>query len=350
MKFLSTKNLILSCALLSLSLPSHAVVLKQKWQAGQKLVYALDLDGTANVQLPPDAPGAALLAGVPLEVPMRGKGLAQFETLKVDEVGTGTLAVTVPRLTLDTQAMGQKFQLTLKDGKSQLTLNGQLINLGALPQGDGKAKSAVKIAANGQFKGVEAIPNPNKPAPVVDTQTPVAPEKAIDQGALMTATILRAFPALWPSRDVKVGDTWQSNVDYPALARPAQNGEAPKPLGVFDLKLEGEDVVNGKTLQRVTIKGDIELDGKTLETAFPSAPATTPADPKAKARTQPKLDRATETVEGTLWLDAEQGQVAKAELILGGQAQAFTPKPGGEAGSKSWFDFTGSLNLALQPN
>lgn len=333
-----------------MSLPSHAVVLKQKWQAGQKLVYTLDMEGTANVKLPPDAPGAALLAGVPLEVPMRGKGVAQLETLKVDEMGTGTVAVTVPRLTLDTQAMGQKFQLTLKDGKSQLTLNGQLINLGALPQGDGKAKSAVKISSNGQFKGVEAIPDPNKPAPVVDTQTPVDPAQAVDKGALVSATIMSAFPALWPARDVNVGETWQANVDYPALARPAQNGEAAKPLGAFDLKLEGEDVVNGKTLQRVSIKGDLDLDGKTLETAFPTAPAATPADPKAKVRARPKLDHATQSLEGTLWLDANSGQVAKAELIMGGRAQATMPKPNGDAGSQSWLDFTGTLNMALQPN
>lgn len=339
---------------MALSLPSHAIVLKQKWQAGQKLVYALDLDGTANVQLPPDAPGAALFAGVPLEVPVKGQGLASLDTLKVDETGTGTVAVTVPQWKMNAQVLGQKAQWTLLNGKSQLALNGQPINLGFIPQTDGKATSALKISSNGQFKGVEPIVDPNKPAPAATDQTPVAPEKALDKTALVTAMILRAFPALWPAQDVKTGDTWEANVDYPALARPAQNGEPAKPLGVFNLKLEGEDVVNGKTLQRVTLKGDLDLDGKTLEQAFPPAPAATtdPADakPKVKAKPQPKLDHATQTVEGTLWLDAAAGQVAKAELVLGGRAQASTPKANGQAGAQTWVDFTGTLNMALQGN
>ena len=351
MKFLSAKNMILGGALLTTTLPCHAVVLKQKWQAGQKLVYAVDLDGTANLQLPPDAPGAMFLGGAPLEVPMKGEGLASLDTLKVDEAGTGTVAVTLPQWKMSAQVpmpsilgqvLNQKMpvQWTLRDGKSQLSVNGQPVNLG-IPQSDGKATQAVKIGTNGQFQGVEPIANPNKPA------TPT-PAKIGDQSAAAVATILRAFPALWPARDVKVGDTWQANVDYPALARPAQNGEPAKPLGAFNLKLEGEDVTGGKTLQRVSIKGDIDLDGKTLETAFPPAPATPNAG--GRTRPQPKLEHATETVEGTVWLDAGAGQVAKTALIIGGQAQGSTPKPNGQPGSKAWFDFTGTLNMALQPN
>ena len=345
MKLFSAQGVVLGGVLLCLAVPSHAVVLKQKWQPGQKLAYSLDLDGTANVQLPPGAPGMDLFAGVPLEVQMNGKGTASFDTLKVDEFGTGTVAVSVPQLKLNALTLGQKAQLTLSDGKSQLSINGQPINIGALPQGDGKPTTALKFSANGQFKGIEPIGDGAKAAPPAATQTPATPAQAVNQTSILWETILKSFPALWPARDVKTGDTWQANVDFAPLARPA-TGDAPaKPLGAFDLKLEGEDVLGGKTLQRVSIKGDLDLDGKTLETAFPTPPATaTPAPNARRAQAQPKLDHATQTVEGTLWFDAGAGQVAKAELVLGGRAQAITPN----AKDKSWIDFTGTLNMALQ--
>ncbi len=349
MKIISAQGLVLGGVLLGFALPSHAVILKQKWQPGQKLTYALDMDGTANVQLPPNSPGMQFLAGVPLEVQMRGVGMAAFDTLNVDEFGTGTVALTVPQWKMDAQALGQKAQWTLTNGKSQLSMNGQPINIGAMPQGDGKPTAAIKISADGQFLGIEPLKGTANPAPKPAVQTPVTPAAAIDQTSLLWATILKSFPALWPNHEVKTGDTWHANVDFAPLARPAKDGEAAKPLGTFDLKLEGEDMVEGKTLQRVSLKGDIDLDGKTLETAFP-ATAAAPADAtKAKAPTPPKLDHATQSVEGTLWFDAQAGQVAKAELIIGGRAQAITAAPKGAAGAESWIDFTGTLNMALQP-
>ncbi|RYX82607.1 hypothetical protein EON83_18725 [bacterium] len=359
MKFLSAKGLVLGGALLAFSLPSHAVVLKQKWQEGQKLNYALDLDGTANLQLPPGAPGMDLFAGVPLEVQMRGTGMAAFSTLKVDEFGTGTVAVSVPSMKLNAQTMGQKAQWTLTNGKSQFALNGQPLNIGALPQGDGKPTAALKISADGQFKGIEQLGTAGKPAP--QPAAPANPANAIDQTGLLWATVLNSFPALWPNNDVKTGDTWKANVDFAPLARPAKDGEEVKPLGTFDLKLEGEDVVMGKTLHRVALKGDLDLDGKTLEKAFPAiaaagkAPAAPAAGaPKANAprgnmantMTQARLDHANQTVEGTVWFDAAAGQIVKTELVLGGRAQALTGN--GNKTAESWFDFTGTLNMALQ--
>ncbi|RYG63882.1 hypothetical protein EON80_20325, partial [bacterium] len=285
MKFLSAKGLVLGGALLSFAMPSHAVILKQKWAAGQKLSYSLDLDGTANVQMPPGAPGMDFLAGVPLEVQMQGVGTAALTTLKVDELGTGTVAVTVPQWKLNAQTLGQKAQWTLTEGKSQLSLNGQPLKIGAVPQGDGKPSAAIKISADGQFKGIEKLDKAGTPQNAA--QAP-ATAGALDTKTILT-TVMGALPALWPNRDVKVGDTWQSNVDFAPLARPATDGEAAKPIGSFDLKLEGEDVVGTKTLQRVAIKGDLDLDGKTLETAFPATAGAAPA-PGTKAKPQPRLD------------------------------------------------------------
>lgn len=322
---------------------AHAVVLKQKWQAGKTLVYNVDLDGTANLQMPSDAP--SVLAGVPLEVQLRGKGIANFNTLKVDELGTGTVAVTVPQWNMDAQTLGQKANFSLRDGQTQFTLNGKRIAIGPNSQKPLPAPPSLKIAANGQFKGIEQLDQAGKAKTAPPNDAPVSPEAALDKGALAAAAFLRAFPALWPARDLKVGDTWSANVDFPALARPAQNGQPSKPLGVFNLKLEGQDVIGGQTLQRVSIKGDIDVDGKTIDKL---APPTATAVATSKAKPQPRLDHATQTVDGQIWFDANAGQVAKSELVLGGRAQAQTPKPDGTSGAPAWIDFTGTLNMNLQ--
>ncbi len=334
---LSTRTLVAGAALLALSLPSRAVVLRQKWQAGQKLTYAVNLDGTANVQLPPGTPGMAIFAGIQMEVPVQGQGVAALDTLKVDGAGTGTVAVTLPQWQMNAQVMGLPAQFTLDNGKTALRVNGQPISLGALPQTDGKPTTALKISPSGQLKGFEPL-QPVAPSPNG------APAGAIAQSAFITQVILRALPSLWPARDVQVGDTWKADVDFPGLERPAQDDAPAKPLGAFDLKLEGAETVGGKSLQRVHIKGDLDLDGKTLEAAFPPN-ANAPKD----GNPQPKLDHATQTVNGTLWLDARAGQLAKAQLVVGGRAQLHTLKPDGTRGPKSWLDFTGTLNMALQP-
>lgn len=323
---------------------AHAVVLKQKWQAGQTLVYKVDLDGTANLQVPSDAP--TILAGVPLEVQLRGKGIASLNTLKVDELGTGTVAVTVPQWDMDAQTLGQKANFSLRDGQTQFMLNGKRIAIGPDSKKPLPAPPAIEIASNGQLKGIEQLNQTGTKSAPADN-APVNPEAALDKGALATAAFLRAFPALWPARDLKTGDTWNANVDFPALARPSQNGQPSKPLGVFNLKLEGQDVVGGQTLQRVSIKGDIDVDGKPIEKLSPPR-ATTTLAAATKTGPQPRLDHATQTVEGHIWLDAGAGQVAKAELVLGGRAQGQTPKPDGTPGAPAWLDFTGTLNMNLQ--
>lgn len=317
---------------------AHAVVLKEKWQAGQKLNYAVDLSGTVNLQAPADAPGP--IAGVPIEAQVQGKGIAALDTLKVSPDGVGSVAVTVPRWQMDAQVFLFKAQWSLLNGKSQFLINGKEIETAAPGNIGNHAEAALQVGTDGALKGIEPI----GPAPAI------SPKKAFEN-SVGVAAIVRALPALWPSRDVQVGDTWQANINVPGLERPARDGEAAKPLGAFDLKLEGEETIKGHRYQRVAVKGDIDLDGKTLYSVFPPAPAATltpTADENARAKPQPRLDHFTQTVDGHLWFDTARGQIARAALILGGRAQATTPKAGGQPGSPSWVDFTGTLNMNLQ--
>src|SRR5687767_9350971 len=84
----STVSVLALCLLLAPQ-PARAVVLEQRWQAGQQLSYDVGLNGTLNTQAPADA---GMLAGMPLEIQLNLKSLANVDTLAVDALGTGTIA------------------------------------------------------------------------------------------------------------------------------------------------------------------------------------------------------------------------------------------------------------------
>src|SRR6476661_8475209 len=76
---------------------AHAVVLEQKWQAGQQLSYDMKVDGTLNLTAPEGTP---MIAGMPLEILMKGDGQSTFITNDVDDFGTATVGMRLERLQL----------------------------------------------------------------------------------------------------------------------------------------------------------------------------------------------------------------------------------------------------------
>lgn len=328
---------------------AHAVELQQKWQAGQKLDYDLALVGTANLKVPADA--KIFFAGLPLEIEMQGKGLGRLNTVSVDALGTGTVLFELPRFDLNARAFGQKGLVELRDGQTRFLLNGKPLAL------DGK-NSSIKMPANryglvigkdGRIKNVKTL-DPLKPtvAPsrtpqlrqIADTPVAVDPAKAIDRGALISSMILRALPTLWPQGDVKLGDTWKTELAFPgALAKnPAAAVDAP-PLSQWTMTLKGQETVDGVELWRVGVVGEVRVEGERL-----AAPAT----PKKDAAPVPQLDNLSQTVNGDLWFDAARGHVARGEFVVDARGQSRTLDSRGKQGDPAWADFTGTFGMKLR--
>lgn len=334
--------------------PARAVELQQKFQAGQSLNYDITMNGTANVKLPADMP--IFFAGVPLEIEVNGNGVARLNTLAVSPQGDGTVSVQLPKFDLNGRAFGQKALIELRDGNSRFLLNGKPV-ASPLPdakKGDMKSYGLV-ISKAGRIKGVKELDKNGKLTaftgakpqlkPVADDVPEVAkevsPAQAIDKGAFMGSLILQALPTLWPQGDVKPGDTWKTTLALPpAIARTPEAAQNAAPLSDWTMTLKGQEVVNGVSLWRVGIVGGIEVDGKTL-------PA--PKTPDKGARPVPQLENLSQNVDGDLWFDAAKGQIAGGNMVINARGQTHTISAGGRNSDPSWADFTGTLNLRLQP-
>jgi hypothetical protein len=310
------------------AIPAHAVVLEQKWQPGQNLSYQTEINGTANVQAPADMP--FIFAGVPLEVEIDGKGLAEMKTLKVDDSGVGTVLVRIPSFNLQAQAMGQKGQVTLVENTSKFLLNGKALKLGDGTNPLAKPTVAMRFSKDGRLVGIENLA-PAKPAPAADPR-PVAPADAVDRAALMVASITQALPTLWPGRDVKNGDTWKADISWPVPSATDPKKMVPTQFGQWDLTLKGEEMVDGRILQRVGLVGTINVDSAQFM----------PADQKTKAANLPH-GKAKQEINGDVWLDAKAGQIVRADMIMGARFEG-----GQSAKSKGMADFTGSILFNLK--
>ena len=306
---------------------AHAVVLEQKWQAGQNLSYQTALSGTANVQAPASAP--FIFAGVPLEVEISGEGLAQLQTLEVDQSGIGTIVVRVPKFDLRAQTLGQKGLFSLRDASSKITLNGKTLKVG-----DGKnpladPKIGWRISRQGRFLGTKNLETKGATTPKTD-DAPVDAAQAIDRSALLTAAIIRALPTLWPGRDVQPGETWKANISFPVPSKTESGKTTAAQFGEWDLTLKGEETVAGRALQRVDLKGTLDVDSAQFEA------------PKGAKTAQPR-GKTKQNVSGDVWFDAAAGQIVRADLVIGARVEG-----GKSAADEAWADFTGTLQLNLQ--
>lgn len=335
-------SLLAASALCVASLfPANAVVLEQKWQAGEKLNYNVNLDGTLNLGAEKNAP--VMWAGMPLDVEVQGRGVALLDTLRVQPNGAGVVALKWPALTLKGAAFGQKLQWTAKDGRGLLTMNGKVLSSGKPGElmGLTDPKLALRISKDGKLVGFEPV----KPAPLKD-ETPAETDKptdfggAIDQGAFIQSMILRSLPALWPGRDVKDGEEWTAQIGWPS----APGAPEELPVGTFDLQLKGTETVNEKSLQRVTLDGSIQID----EARAKIINDGTKAAMKPGDKPTGTLDNLSQKVRGDLWFDANAGKIVRAQLILDGRVNNRTAEKDGQAGKKTWSVFTGTLNAQLQ--
>ena len=333
------------------ALPARAVVLQQQWQAGQSLSYDLSMNGTTNLKVPEDAP--VFFAGVPLEIEVKGQGLATLQTIEVDEMGNGTIFFDLPKFDANAQAFGQKARFELREGKTRFLLNGKAIALG----GDDKnAKAgaaqtpakryALVIGTDGRVKNYKEL-DPIKPmvAPAkTATTTQVADETvdaadAINKDTFFTSVILQALPTLWPKKDVQTGETWETKLALPtALARDAAAAAAAPPLSKWTMTLKGEELVDGVNLWRVGVIGGVQVNGKQL-------PA--PQTPKQGAAPAMQLDSLVQNVNGDLWFDAAKGRVVRGEFVVDARGQSHSINDKGRASDPSWADFTGTFGMKL---
>ena len=161
-------------------------------------------------------------------------------------------------------------------------------------------------------------------------EKPVDAAQAINKSALVMASIIRALPTVWPGRDVQNGEKWKAEMSLPLPSPTDSKKMVPTQFGAWDLTLKGAETVGGKTLQRVGVVGTLAVDSA----QFAPADAKNAKLPRGKGK---------QDVKGDVWLDAQAGQIVRADLIVGAHAEG-----GKDAASQAWMDFTGTVQLNLK--
>lgn len=339
---------------------AHAVVLQQKWTAGQQLAYDTSATGTVNVQLPPDANN--ILAGLPIEIDLKLQGQTALDTLSVDDAGTGTVAMRLNPLKIQGDMLGQNLLLNVKDGKGAITINGKAMG-GSAAATDWSAFNnpinAMRISKVGRMEGltpIKAQAAPSAAPGAAGAKSKARGPMPVDMQGMVGAMMLRALPTLWPDHEVNVGDKWSSALNLPVTSSP--NGAAPTaiapgaPLGKFDFVLRGEEEIEGRKTERIGMKGTVDVDEDTATTLTGVLPFGNNAPKLGGAG----LQHAHQQLTGDLWFDAAAGQVVRGEFDVQSQVTTHPAAPtptANDAGDKpptagSTMSFNGTVQMQLR--
>lgn len=302
---------------------ASAVVLQQKWQNGQTSTYNLTFDGIVSVKSSDQMP--VPWAGMPLSVPVNGSGILAFDTLGTNAAGNATVRTRVPQMQIHAAAFGMKADLSSKDSIGTFSLNGAPGKTVPLPMLSNPAYG-VLISPLGQITGIENL-------------------SVVDKTANNSATMqkwLSAMPQLWPSRDLKAGDSWTVTPKMPLDTAPGGNLE----FGDITMKLVGEETVGGAALQHVALSGTLLIDA--AKAALLNAKMTsTPTATKGTAR----LVSDSKTLNGDVWFDAAQGRIARMTLkTVASNAMSGRTKLDAAGKSRDWTStqgFNGTFQLQL---
>lgn len=336
-----------SLSALALANRADAIVLAHKWQAGQQLPYVMTMKG--NLKAETDASWAGPLSRVPVDIALDGNGRWNLNTLSVDANGAGTVQIQIPQLSINGSAWGMNASLKIENGQAAMSLNGAPGKKFDVSQWT-NPKSALVISPNAQVQSIapmDATARMDVTAPVdatpVDatssTRSDATSDATAENAAQSLNDLARLMPQLWPGRDIALGETWSIDAKIPL-----GSDALPLSIGTFKMKLQNEELLAGRTVQRVVVTGLIEISGDKAQAINEAA--------KAKKADAPRLISSTKNITGDILFDAGLGQIARAAFKvvskdeMRGTSLATEKKP-----ASSWtlkHGFNGNIGLQQQ--
>jgi hypothetical protein len=319
---------------------SAAVALKANWQAGQQLVYDTNIDGDLNLQVP--AGVQSIIAGMPLEISLRGTGKTTLNTLNINDFGDGTVQVKVNPLNLEAETFGQKAIIKVNNGTAVATLNGAPQEMPFLDWGlITNPPVALTLSPQMKVTNITSIDSANSNS--------AAPAGMM---AMIQNLFLQSLPAVFPSKNLNPGDQWTSDIQF--KTSPAANATTIK-LGTFQFELKEPQTMEGRSLQHITVHGDIDLpsdQSKALKAGFDTSDTDTSGDASANnskiftSLLANHLFSLGQTVDGDLYFDTTAGQFIQANLNVDSEMQTLpdTDEPSTPDG---FMNFSGTLRFKL---
>lgn len=345
---LSAAFCIASC--LAGAQPSHAVVLRQKWVAGQQLAYDMTTSGTMTLLDDDDSPQP--WAGLPMDFRVRGSGAALLDTVSVDEGGIGTVIMRGGDSNIRAMGLGQTMEFSIKNGFATALMNGQPVEGGMEKYSVADPSFALKLGPQGRLEGTLTLrPNEKKNETM-----------PFDFASSLQSWMLQSVPSLWPQGDVKEGDSWTAPLNVPLPAKENSTARETVNAGQVKFTLRGVEDAAGRKAQRVSFTGGFDINAAkakifndAAQSVAKEAAQKTPPNSTAKKLLGPKQTRnladATEKISGDLWLDVESGQLVRASVAAQGKMHTqgtITNKAGRTRPTETWLDFDGSVQLQLR--
>ncbi|MEO6907254.1 MAG: hypothetical protein ABI210_05125 [Abditibacteriaceae bacterium] len=325
---------------------SAAVTLKQNWQAGQQLVYDTNIDGELNLQIPSTV--TSMIAGMPIEIALRGVGKTTLNTLKINDFGDGTVQASINPLSLEGETFGQKVIVKVNNGTGVMTLNGAP-QKGSFIDWNLFTNPPVALTFSSQMKVTNVTSIKQATSTGTESSDPAVPTNIM---AIVQNLILQSLPAVLPTKSLNVGDQWTSDVQI--KTSPAPNAAVFK-LGSFQFELKDPKTMEGRSLQHITVRGNIDLpsaQSKKLISAFSPVDTNNSADSSSKKSKMlggmlaNHLFSLGQSVEGDLYFDTQAGHFVQADLNLNSEMQTIpdTTEPSQPDG---FLNFKGTVRFKL---
>ncbi len=277
---------------------AEGVLLRYKFAPQQQLAYDFWMVGTGGMNIA-GLPLAPEQGEMPGQLPMQLEANASFRlpVRAVDEQGNGTLGLAMGPLSMQMQAMGKAFHMTMDLSKKTVEVNGESIAMPAGPMQQvlpSFENLSVTISPRGRLIAISGLPE-------LVSSSGTMPQMPMFSNMAKLQKLLKHIPGWLPEAPVSVGDSWGMQMPLPLP------GMSTDPLPKFTIKytLERLGEIDGHCIARIGFAGILE--GANL--AMPMPPGRQEQQRKATRDMSMVL---TETVDGQIYFDLDAGQIHSA--------------------------------------
>ena len=295
----NTAGLLVLVVLLA-AVPANAddVLLRFKFVPQQELVYDFWMVGTGGMNIAglPLAPEQGKMPGK-LEMELEANASFRLPVTAVDEQGNGTLGLAMGPLSMQMQAMGRSFHMTMDLTKGTLEVDGESIPMPAGPMQQvlpSFENLSWTISPRGKLVAISGLEE-------LLTGGAAMPQMPMFANMAEFQKLMKEMPAWLPEAPVAVGDSWDMQVPLPLPGM----GADPLPQFAIKYTLERLGEIDGHRIACIGFVG--ALEGANLLVPMPAGPAQ-----QQRGAAEDMNMALTETVDGQIYFDVDAGQVHSA--------------------------------------
>lgn len=306
--------------------PAGKATFANKWEAGQKWTYNVDLAGKLDIRNPSGM--KAPLAGMVFkDVDFSLNNRLTLDVLESQTNGEGLIAFRNQLVKM--RADAEIGSVVVDRGQIGVLVNGEAYgNTIPLPmEAMLNPRQAMRLDQRGHCVGVKDLPQTGNATPA---------NFPIDISSFVQLMNPRFLPALWPENPIAAGESWESKIELPLPNAEPEEKNAGSLNWTY--KGAGPDPKNKeRTLQQVDVQGEFHIEeSQAAIIAKANGDTGTPQE-------------STDSVTGSIWFDPAIGQVryGRFNVKIHNSSHIKTEFNGQTIVDEPYMDFEGTVFLAL---